>query len=711
MTLEHALLIAILGTLTTAFLIPLVSPFLKKNIGLFTTLVPLSVTLILVTYVPIIAEQSSYIIEFPWVPSVNVNLSFIVDGISLFFGLIVSIMGAFVCFYAHHYLDEDVLEGGRFYSYLLLFMSAMLGTVFSNNIYLTFIFWEFTSNSSFFLIGFSYAKEKSQIGAQMALIVTGLTGLLLLTGFIILNGVTQTLYWSDMLSGNYTQITLILPMLFILLGAFGKSAQFPFHFWLPNAMGAPTPVSAYLHSAAMVKLGIFLVARTFPIFHSVELWTPILISVGFFTMLIGALLALFSHDIKSVLAYTTVSQLGYLIGYYGYGDLGIAHDFYQILNHVFYKGTLFMVAGIVIHSIGTKDIRHMSGLYKIMPLTSVACIIAALGMGGIPFTTGFISKELMLAYLIDIASHHGGFYWLPLITLIISATCLLAVGLRLILNIFFRQTPSVSHKVQIHKPSLAFQLSPFILSFGVLLFGLFPETLNMLLTSFRTEGLHAVHSHLHLFHGITIELYFSIAIILSGILLFLTLERLNWNWNISPLLLFENYYHKLLSTINRLSHYITVVLRIDRQVDYLLIILCFIAFTLGIVLYKLTGGQLLSIIPVNYLKSDVITPVQLIACILTALFSISVVMARRWTSRLIALSLTGLFIGFYFILYKAPDLALTQMLIEFVSLVLILLLLGRFPKTCEEEEQVPTPLLSKLAKGLESLTVGGTISV
>ena len=353
----------------------------------------------------------------------------------------------------------------------------------------------------------------------------------------------------------------------------------------------------------------------------------------------------------------------------------------------------------------------MSGLFKKMPLTAIACIIAALGMGGIPLTTGFISKELMLTYLIDIGSHHGGLYWLPLIMLIISAICLLTVGLRLILNLFFRKAPSVSYTVQVHKPSLGFQLSPFILSLGVLLFGLFPESLNALLLPFRVEGLHSIHSHLHLFHGITIELYFSVAIVLSGLLLFLTLERLNWNWNISPLLLFETYYGKLLSTVNRLSHFITVVLRIDRQVDYLLIILCFVAFTMGVVLYKLTGGQLLSIIPVNYLKSDVITPVQLIACILTALFSLSVVIARRWTSRLIALSLTGFFIGFYFILYKAPDLALTQMLIEFVSLILILLLLGRFPKTCEEEEQVPTPLLSKLAKGLVSLTVGGTISV
>jgi NADH:ubiquinone oxidoreductase subunit 5 (subunit L)/multisubunit Na+/H+ antiporter MnhA subunit len=290
------------------------------------------------------------VVTWPWIPSLGINLSFLLDGLSLFFGLIVSGMGCLVFFYANHYLDDHYEHHGRFYCYLTLFMAAMLGTVFANNLMLLFAFWELTGLASFLLIGFLHTEESSRVGARQALLVTGFTGLVMLTGIIMLYTVTGTYQFSEIVTGGLPvaehKTWLTVAMVLVVIGAFGKSAQFPLHFWLPNAMAAPTPVSAYLHSATMVKLGVFLCARIYPLFVENDLWAPLLSSVAFTTMALAAVLALLSHDLKAILAYSTVSQLGFLIGYYGLGPAkGVDYDYLHILNHVFYKGALFMIVG------------------------------------------------------------------------------------------------------------------------------------------------------------------------------------------------------------------------------------------------------------------------------------------------------------------------------------------------------------------------------
>ncbi|NJK90833.1 MAG: hypothetical protein HC904_02730 [Blastochloris sp.] len=361
---------ALLLPLGSALLVPFFNQQLRRNSGLLLPLIPLISFALLLALALQTRGSSQTLLELPWVPSLSINLTFLVDGLSLFFGLIVTGIGTLIFLYARSYFEGDQDSAlGRFYSYLLLFLTAMLGTVFAGNLITMFICWELTGIASFLLIGFSHEKEGSRHGARMALLITGLTGLIMLFGLIMLGLGTGTWLWSDLITSDLNSLHsspwFNAALVLIFLGAMGKSAQFPFHFWLPNAMAAPTPVSAYLHSATMVKLGVYLCARIFPVFHQAELWFPLLCSIGFGTMLYCAWLALRSHDLKAILAYSTVSQLGFLIGFYGMGSsVGVHFDFIHILSHALYKACLFMIVGIVDHSCGIRDIRQLGGLWK-----------------------------------------------------------------------------------------------------------------------------------------------------------------------------------------------------------------------------------------------------------------------------------------------------------------------------------------------------------
>lgn len=626
------------------------------------------------------------VLHLPWISHLGIHFSFLIDGVSLFFALIVTVMGALVCFYARFYLVETPLETGRFYSYLMLFMSAMLGTVFSNNLILLFLFWELTGIASFFLIGFFYEEEASRRGALMALIVTAGAGLVMLAGFILLGAFAGTYDVLEIISQKETafvfQSGLLIPLLLIMIGAFAKSAQFPFHFWLPNAMAAPTPVSAYLHSAAMVKLGIFLTARLYPVLVESPLWMPLLVTIGFLTMTLGAVLALLSNDIKALLAYTTVSQLGFLIGVYGLGtEQGVTQDFFHILNHVFYKGSLFMVAGIIIHSMGIKDIRKMGGLFKVMPLTAISCILAGAAMAGIPGTTGFISKELMVASIFDFFAIYKVAGIVLLLALGISAACLIATGLRLIIKLFFGTLPSDEAHAP-HTPSLWFQLPPFILAACTLLFGLLPGLLGDFLHTMFVTGLHdGEGAHLAIWHGFTKELFFSLTVIIIGVGLFVFGNARQWAFTRIPAVLqFDDYYDKTMNGITTIAVKLTALVRTDRPSSYFPIILGFIGAALFLSLLSVSNR-----LP-GLFQPDTISWLEAVTALIIGAFALAVILTKHWVAKLIALSVTGFLVSFYFMLYQAPDLALTQMMIEAVSLVLILLLLGRLPKIMEARE-------------------------
>jgi NADH:ubiquinone oxidoreductase subunit 5 (subunit L)/multisubunit Na+/H+ antiporter MnhA subunit len=630
------------------------------------------------------------LIKIPWIPMLDIHLSFLIDGLSVFFGLVVSVVGAFIVFYARQYLGARAEHAGRFYTYLIFFMASMLGTVLADDLMMLFVFWELTGISSFLLIGFFYFSPVSQVGARQALLVTVGTGLLMLLGLIILYSVAGTWSFSELMALDISALAspgiIDVVLVFLLLGAFGKSAQFPFHFWLPNAMAAPTPVSAYLHSATMVKLGVFLAARIYPLFCQTALWGPLLLIFGFLTMVLGAVLALRSWDLKAILAFSTVSQLGFLMGFYGLDRMGVEHDLYHIANHVLYKGSLFMVAGIVDHSVGTRDIRKLGGLFSYMPLAGIAFLICAASMAGIPGTTGFVSKELMLDKVWQLASQQGGLAWLLPLGMLISAVCLTAFSIRLFVKTFTGVVPK-ELKSHLHAPSVWFQLPPFILAIGVLLFGFWPAYAGGMLESLNSPGLHQNEfSHLAVFHGFNPALAMSITAWVGGFFIYRRFFHHQVLWQgIPKWIKFDSAFEYLVENFGYFCKKVSAAIRTDKPMDYLYIIVAFSVILLG---QQIFG---------SFITADLVlpslTPLHVVDGLVIVLICgavLAVIFPKRWTTRLIALSVTGFLICFYFVLNQAPDLALTQMLVESAVLILMLILLGRFPKSAEENEMADT---------------------
>lgn len=651
-----------------------------------------------------------WVFEWPWIPSLGIHASFLVDGLSLFFGLVVSGMGVLVVFYATAYLDNTHRDHGRFHAYLILFMVAMLGTVLANNLMLLFVFWELTGLASFLLIGFLHGEEHSRVGARQALLVTGFTGLLLLVGLLMVRQVAGTFDLHVLLTGTGLGATeqgwLTVALGLMLLGAFGKSAQFPFHFWLPNAMAAPTPVSAYLHSATMVKLGVFLCARLFPLFVGNALWAPLLSWVAFGTMLLGALGALWSHDLKALLAYSTVSQLGYLIGYYGLGPTaGVEYDYLHILNHVFYKGCLFMVAGVVIHSTGVQDIRRLGGLGRRMPVVGATCALAAATMAGLPGTTGFLSKELMLHEIFGALANHGALGAYAIVCVGLTSVVKVAFSLRLFSHVFLGR-PSAEAMAHYHAPSWALQLPPALLALAAVVLGVAPGWLDGMFVALRVAGLHQAPAPLAVWHGLTPELLVSVGVVLGGLGLYAVGQRTRWAWGELPRWLqLDVLFEQLLQGLGKTAKGLTRGLGADRPLVYLPVLLVFLLVVVGgrtaaalVNAWREGGGAAWG--------EAGLDPLRVFVASLIALAVVGVVVLRRWTTQLISLSVAGFLTTFYFVLYRAPDLALTQILVEVVTLVLVLVLLGRFPRSAEEGEHT-----LKASAGRKAFNLGVSLGV
>lgn len=686
MTHEAMILLAVLLPVIGAFITPFFVKRLRNNVGLLAMCFPIASLLTFSHVANKVGWGHATLLTMPWVSELRIDLSFLLDGVSLFFGFVVCIMGALVCLYAKSYLHENIQQTGRFFSYLLVFMTAMLGTVFSDNIFLMFIFWEITGVASFLLISFYFDEEKSQKGALMALIVTGATGLVMFAGLLILYNMLGSMSIFNLITIGPKltsfQPALILPFVLIMIGAFGKSAQFPFHFWLPNAMSAPTPISAYLHSAAMVKLGVFLTARFYPVFVENELFAPLLITVGITTMVLGAIFSILTHDIKGLLAYTTISQLGFLFAFYGMGSVtGVEHDFFHILNHVFYKGSLFMVAGIVIHGFHTQDIRKMGGYFKFAPIAGIAAVFSVLAMGGIPGTTGFLSKELMLETILHTA-HNGGLYRLLPVAIMISAVCLIVAGLRF-LKIFFGPLKGMTEN-HLSKPSILFQLPAFVLSVCVVVFGLFPGILESALNTLSVYGLHSHHPHhIKIWHGITTPLLMSVSAIFSAIILFILANKAEWRFsNIPSAFRFDFGFNRLLQFIQITARFASAITKLESATYYLPVIFTSFILIIGYFLFPIFETKILPYL-INF---DQFSYMHGAIVLLIALSAYTVILATNWMTRLVAISVVGFLISFYFILYKAPDLALTQIMIEAVGIVLVLMLLARFPKTSHKED-------------------------
>jgi len=688
------LLTLLLAPFLLAPFLPALSTKLGAKVGWVALLAPISSLAAALQIHALPADTLAVAVVWDWIPSLGVNLSFTLDGLARLYALIVSGVGVCVVFYAACYLDDHhYRDHGKFYCYLLLFMGAMLMTVTSSNLLVLFVAWELTGLTSFLLIGFLHDKPESQRGARMALLTTGLTGLVLLAGVVLLRVIYGTYDLAAILAqggapaGSETLLTAAFLCCFV--GIAGKSAQFPFHYWLPNAMAAPTPVSAYLHSATMVKLGVFLTARLLPVFSGLEEWTPLLIGIGFGTFMLGGLFALLSQDLKAILAYTTVAQLGLLIGYYGLHASGVPveWDTLHILNHVFYKACLFMVVGIIDHSTGTRDLRQLGGLWRKMPLVGTAALFALLAFAGLAPTTGFLSKEMLLTDLFKFNSAEGGFlgFW-PLATIVLGSTLNIVVALRVVSAFFGKTTHAVED--HFHAPSLGLQLPAILLGACTLIGGLGAEAFGRITAGFGdSAGRVMTEKELHLWHGITPELMTSLGIAAVGALIFYAVgrERL-YRVSIPNALRVDLLFDKIADGVPYAARRLNRALGFESPYAYLFIIL---AVLVAVPLWFLAPhwGEL-----VEHAEQWSMLPATAdgwLRWVLVLLIGSAAIFAAAWKSaipQLFAVSIIGLGIVFYYVLYKGPDLAITQMLVESATLILVLLVVLRLKRDGADTE-------------------------
>ena len=638
-----------------------------------------------------------------WIPSLGLNVNFMLDGLGLLFAGLILGIGLLIILYARFYLSKtDPM--GVFYTYLMLFQGAMVGIVLSDNILMLLIFWELTSLSSFLLIGFWKHLPEGRQGARMALAVTGGGGLALIAGMLILGGIAGSYDLSVIL----TQKEVIqasdwyLPaLILILLGCFTKSAQFPFHFWLPHAMAAPTPVSAYLHSATMVKAGIFLMARLWPVLAGTPEWFWIVTSAGLITMLLGAKIAFFKDDLKSLLAFSTVSHLGLITMLLGMGTAKAATvAVFHIINHATFKAALFMTAGIVDHETHTRDLKRLGGLRHLMPVTFTIAGIAALSMAGIPPFNGFLSKEMML----EEAAHTAlGPAWLLPLLATAGALFSVAYSFRFLSHAFlgpkrddYPHTP--------HDPGFGLWAAPAFLAVLVILIGLIPMTSAAWLVDVAASAVTGAEAEVHIkhWHGLySPALWMSLAAVGGGFALLAAFRPLRALWDATPRPEAKVIFDAIIEPLAGLSRAVTQALHngsLTRAVA-----IGTVAITVA-ALWAFAGGAYSpgtrAMLP--------ITPVAAVAWGLLMIASLSAVLIHRNRLLLLILaSIVGLIVSLGFAWLSAPDLALTQITVEVVTIVFMLLALNFLPKETPRESKPLRRGRDAIIAGFAGLGVGG----
>jgi len=639
-------------------------------------LVSLSLAVVLAQAGDVLAG-STIVQSWAWMPSIGLNASFRLDGFGLLFALLILVIGLLVVIYARYYLGpEDSKE--RFYGLLLLFMGAMLGVVLSENLLLLATFWELTSLSSFLLIGYWSGRADARAGARLALMVTGAGGLALLAGVLLLGHVagsfelTQVLAAGDVVKAHPLYETILL---LVLAGAFTKSAQFPFHFWLPHAMAAPTPVSAYLHSATMVKAGIFLLGRLFPVLAGTETWFFVVSGVGLATQLFASYVALFRHDLKGLLAYSTISHLGLITLLFGMGTpLGEIAAVFHIINHAVFKASLFMAAGIIDHETGTRDMRRLSGLARYMPWTAALATVAASAMAGVPLLNGFLSKEMFFAESLQV-EWLGGWYWLMPVAATLAGTFTVAYSTRFVHDVFFGPPPENLPKTP-HEPPRWMKVPVEILVAICLLVGLTPViTVQPLLTAAATDVLQRPlpEFSLKLWHGFNLPLLMSVFAFAGGALLYFARRHY-----------FNLHGYRQRPVDGRAISEMTVAATtrgarwlVERvangSLQRYVLLLVLTAAVLGVCGARglvLTGGG--STMPADWLA------VLLTVALVLAALSATVHHVRRLLAVLLV-GAVGLVVSLAFVRFSAPDLALTQLLVEIVTVILLVLAMYFLP--------------------------------
>ncbi|NME05940.1 Na+/H+ antiporter subunit A [Psychrobacillus sp. BL-248-WT-3] len=707
-----SMIFAIFLPIILAIFIPLLYKKAKRiHTGWFVLIAPLILVVLYALYIPSVMDGKTFSEEMPWIPSLDISLVSYIDGLSLLFSLLITGIGSLVVLYSIFYLDKDKENLGNFYVYLLMFMTAMLGVVQSDHLIGLYFFWELTSISSFLLIGYWYTRDRSRFGALKSMMITVFGGLMMLGGFLLLGIMGETFSIRELISQAATiaeHDLFVWALVLILLGAFTKSAQFPFYVWLPDAMEAPTPVSAYLHSATMVKAGLYLVARLTPIFALSEVWVWLVTGVGILTLFWGSFFAVKQTDLKAILAFSTVSQLGLImsllgigsIAYHVTGDLVTTYTFatfaaiFHLLNHATFKGSLFMIAGIVDHETGTRDIRKLGGLMSLMPISFTIAMIGSLSMAGIPLFNGFLSKEMFLDATLSL--QHVGLYsmdtWWILIPIVawVASVFTFVYSLYFVLHTFRgKHTPELLPK-KAHEAPIGMLISPGILATLVIVIFFIP---NFVGNTFIKPAVAAIQPSVYAlpsdvgfkikaWHGFdSPALYMTLGIFLVGYLLYKTLPK----WSVA--------YSKMPAkvTLNGIYDWLMMLSESGaKQVSSLYMkgsIRSYLIYIFGAIIILLAST--LWIKEAFVISFDNLAPIKFFEVLLSLLIiigTLTILITKSRLTAIIALGAVGYTVALFFIIFKAPDLALTQLVIETVSVALFLGAFYHLPKLNKHEK-------------------------
>ncbi|MFJ5964731.1 Na+/H+ antiporter subunit A [Bacillus sp. NPDC093026] len=694
---------AILSPFMLAFVVPFLFKYVRRiHTGWFVLILPILLFSYFIQMLTMTSNGRTLFSQAEWIPSLGMNFTVYVDGLSLLFALLITGIGALVVLYSIFYLSKEKEQLGSFYTYLFMFMTAMLGVVLSDNMVVLYLFWELTSISSFLLIGYWYKRERSRYGATKSLLITVFGGLSMLGGFILIYLITDS--FSIREAVNQLQLIKASPyfipaMLLILLGAFTKSAQFPFYIWLPDAMEAPTPVSSYLHSATMVKAGIYLVARFSPIFAISEVWFWTISIVGLVTSFWGSFHAVRQNDLKAILAFSTVSQLGMMMLMLGVGAAAIHENhtaffgaailaaIFHLINHATFKGSLFMVAGIIDHETGTRDIRKLGGLMTIMPITFTITLIGAFSMAGLPPFNGFLSKELFFTSMIRISdisftdvSTWGAIF--PAVAWLASVFTFI-YSMMLVFRTFRGNLRLDQLEKKPHEAPIGMLIPPIILATLVVTFFFFP---NILAYSVIEPAISAIIPDaiepgsrfvvkIEAWHGFQPELYMTIGVVVLGTISYLTLSKWRPMYNVfKAKWSFNSIYDRSLTGLEKGSYRLTNSYMTGFLRDYLVYVFGFMIIVLGSVMVYQQAFSF------NTRQAAPIGTYEAILSFVMVAATITTVFARSRLTAIIALGVMGYTLSLFFVIFRAPDLALTQLIIETISVALFLLCFYHLPK-------------------------------
>jgi multicomponent Na+:H+ antiporter subunit A len=671
-----------------ALFAPALTRLFKHNAAWILALAPAALFIHFLGFIDGVAQGQRFTGGVQWIPSFNVNFSWLIDGLSLTFALLITGIGTLIVLYSGGYLKGHPHQG-RFFSFILMFMGAMQGLVLSDSFLMLFVFWELTSITSFLLIGFNHAEERSRRSAIQALVVTGLGGLSLLAGLLIIWNITGLSEMSLLLSsGDLLRESpfFLAAFLLVLGGAFTKSAQFPFHFWLPNAMEAPTPVSAYLHSATMVKAGVYLLMRLNPVMGETVAWETVLPVFGGATLIAGTLLAVRQTDLKLMLAYTTMASLGLLVMLTGFGtEKAVEGAVLYLVAHSMFKGCLFMVAGTVDHEAGTRDITKLGGLAKAMPITFGAAVLAAFSMGGLPPFFGFLAKEEIYYGLAR------GDTWSAVFTLVaITGNALMfVVGFAVALKPFLG--PKTETPKHAHEGPVLLIAGPVLLALSGLFSALFSGSFHELVSNPMAGAVtgHEADITISVVPHLGVAFYLSLVTVAAGIALYLVLDRLRdamaailtaIGWG--P----DTGFDQAIRGIVRLSVAVTGRIQTGKMEFYVLATFVLFALAVFVPMWAADEWPAVPEFPKLFFYEWAIV-------IIAVLGLFGVVWAKDRLTAIVSLGIQGFAVALIFILLGAPDLSFTQFMVETLSVVILALAMTRLRLSPQDHRSVPEFIL------------------